>query len=598
VLISAKFESSCKVCHRLVRAGDRISWTRGSREVAHAACSEEGRQVAQAVVASRAIDTDIPLPVPSGRKYFGYQRAGIAYALAHQGTLIADEMGLGKTIQAIGVINASPDIHTVCVICPASLKLNWRNELIAWSTRPTTIRVLPINIPIDEGNDVHVTIVNYDILKKLPIDARYDLLILDEAHYAKNPKSARSKAAKTVAKRSERVLALTGTPILNKPIELWPILQMIAPEQWDPAGLVKGKSVDKGEGAGFFRFAKRFCDAHEEYHGRTSHWEFGGHSNLDELQERLRSTCMVRRLKVNVLKELPPKRRQTVVIGSSSSKEIYDLGDDYETATSTLKKIAFDDLSRVRHGQALEKVEPAIECIRDAVEASGKVVVFAHHQDVIAKLVDGLSDLGVVTLVGDTLAQDRQTAVERFQTDSNVHVFIGSLKAAGVGLTLTASSHVIFVELDWVPATVTQAEDRCHRIGQTQSVLIQHLVLAGSLDERMSQFIVDKQAIADMALDVESDDNGDRPIVETRDEKRTRLLAEHKLSEKDIEQIHANLQFLASRCDGAMSEDGAGFNKLDTNFGKTLASQERLSVAQAVAAKKLLVKYARQLARN
>lgn len=600
MLITAKFESSCKICHRLIRAGDRIAWTRGVREVSHAVCSEEGKQIVETVAKSRAVDTEISLPVPTGKEYLGYQRAGIAYALAHQSTLIADEMGLGKTIQAIGIINASPKIHTVCVVCPASLKLNWRNELRTWSTRPTTIRIIPQDQGIDEGNDVQVTIINYDILKKLPANASYDLLILDEAHYAKNPKSARTKLVQALAKRCTHVVALTGTPILNKPIELWPILQMVAPETWDPAGYLKGKNVNAGEGAGFFKFAKRYCAAHEEFHGRTSHWEFGGHSNLEELQEKLRSTCMVRRMKANVLKELPPKRRQSVVIGNGCSDDFGDLGDDFDTMTRRTKEIPFEELSRVRHEQATRKIEPAIEHIRGAVEASDKVVVFAHHTDVIDGLVAGLSDLGVVVLVGDTSQKDRQLAVERFQTDDSIHVFMGSLKAAGVGLTLTASSHVVFVEIDWVPATLTQAEDRCHRIGQTESVLVQHLVLAGSLDERMSRFVIEKQNVTDLALDVDTfGDVSNRPIAETTEQLRARIrarrLLEAGLTELDIGAIHAKLQWLASQCDGAQVKDGHGFNKLDTNFGKALASQEQLTVGQALAAKKLLVKYTRQL---
>jgi SWI/SNF-related matrix-associated actin-dependent regulator 1 of chromatin subfamily A len=441
-----------------------------------------------------------------------------------------------------------------------------------------------------------VTILNYDILKKLSDDATFDLLILDEAHYTKNPKSQRSKAVKALVSRCKRTLALTGTPILNKPIELWPILQMVAPETWDPAGIVKGKSVGIGEGGGFFRFAKRYCDAHEEYHGRTSHWEFGGHSNLEELQEKLRSTCMVRRLKADVLCELPAKRRQSVVIGNGCSDDFGDLGDDYETATERVRKIPFEDLSRVRHEQALRKVEPAIEHVRDAVEASNKVVVFAHHKDVIDGLIAGLDDLGVVSLTGDTSQADRQTAVERFQTDPNVHVIIGSLKAAGVGLTLTASSHVIFVEIDWVPASLTQAEDRCHRIGQTESVLVQHLVLSGSLDERMSRFVIEKQTVADMALDTDTTvDVSTRPIAETSEQVRARKLAENGLTEDEITHIHENLRTLAECCDGAVQQDGMGFNKLDTNFGKSLAGQERLSVTQALAAKKMLRKYSSQL---
>jgi SWI/SNF-related matrix-associated actin-dependent regulator 1 of chromatin subfamily A len=232
--------------------------------VSHASCSEEGKTIAQAVEVSKATDSNIDIPCPSGKDYLGYQKAGISYALGRKSTLIADEMGLGKTIQAIGFINSSPDIRRVLVVCPASLKLNWRNELSRWLTRSMTIAVYPWSKNgYGLAKDGFIDIINYDMLKKLP-DSAYDLVIFDEAHYAKNPKAARTKLCQAIAKRAKHVLALTGTPILNKPIELFPILQMVNPETWDPPGFMKGKQLGAGEGAGFFRFAKRYCNAHQE----------------------------------------------------------------------------------------------------------------------------------------------------------------------------------------------------------------------------------------------------------------------------------------------------------------------------------------------
>jgi SWI/SNF-related matrix-associated actin-dependent regulator 1 of chromatin subfamily A len=594
MIITAKFASVCSVCQRGILSGDRVAWTRGTPAV-HATCSEEGRAVAVKVQESKAIDASMVLPCPEGLAYLGYQKAGIAYALSRTGTLIADEMGLGKTVQAIGAINASPEIRRVLVICPASLKINWRNEMRRWLTRDLTIGVMPADMSAD------VTICNYDILKKLPV-AAWDLVILDEAHFCKNPKAARTKLVKSIVRGAKRILALTGTPILNKPIEMWPILQMVNPEAWDPAGYVKKMAVGPGEGAGFFRFAKRYCDAHQERVSRDKTvWVFDGASNLPELQEKLRTTCMVRRLKADVLKELPPKRRQVISVGNGCHDEQTwgDIGDDYETAYKRAKNIPFEEISEVRHTQALQKVEAAVEHIREAAEASGKVVVFAHHKDVIAALAEGLADLGVATLTGDTPNDARQAAVERFQSDTTCRVFIGSIHAAGVGLTLTAASHIIFVELDWTPANLTQAEDRCHRIGQTESVLVQHLVLDGSIDARMTQLIVEKQNIADMALDAETMvDTSGRPIEETSEARKVRMLAEALLSEADVAHIHAAVKYLAERCDGASVEDGMGFNKLDTNFGHAMAGQEGLSVKQAVACRKMLKKYAKQLERG
>jgi SWI/SNF-related matrix-associated actin-dependent regulator 1 of chromatin subfamily A len=431
-----------------------------------------------------------------------------------------------NTVQAVGVINASPEVLTVCVVCPASLKINWRRECQAWLTRPATI--LTYGEPRGETHcdwnslganakdSIKIHIINYDILSKLPKTAAFDLLVLDEAHYVKNPKAARSKAVQALAKRCRKVLALTGTPIPNRPLELWSILQLVAPKIWDPPGRVKVKTKDDpkgtykkvgaGEGAGFWAYAKRYCDAHEERVSDSKKvWVFTGHSNLPELQEKLRTTCMVRRLKEDVLKELPPKRRQVIELPTDkrwSEDRVLDAEHaDYDDVRATLGETAFTEFSATRHEQALAKVPGAVDHIRSVLEQVDKVVVFAHHQDVIAKLSEELFDETPMVLTGGMAPHERQRSVDLFQTEPMAKLFIGSLKAAGVGLNLTAASTVIFVEGDWSPDTLSQAEDRVHRIGQKESVLVQHLVLAGTLDADMMRMVTKKQAIADAALD-------------------------------------------------------------------------------------------------
>jgi SNF2 family DNA or RNA helicase len=620
MIITSKYHGACNTCSKAYQPGDRIDWVRTIRGASHAGCTEAGRATIKAQEASRATEVSpeiaVNLPCPEGQAYLGYQRAGIAYALSHGSTLIADEMGLGKTVQAIGVINASPTVKTVCIVCPASLKLNWKRECVKWLARPSNIGIVGERDsvgpyppsggwPVQES--VNIRIINYDVLSKLPKDATFDLIIVDEAHYAKNSKAQRTKNLQAIAKRTRasggRVLLLTGTPILNKPIELWTLLQMVSPEVWDPPGNLKGRAVGAGEGAGFFRFAKRYCDAHQEWVSRTKQvWIFDGSSNLPELQERLRETCMVRRLKADVLRELPPKRRQVIELsptdadGNTLAWDEVDVDDDYESAHRKLAKIGFEDFSAVRHAQALSKVPAVIDHVREVLESTAKVVLFAHHKDVIAQIMAGLSDANPVKLDGDMDQASRQASVDAFQNDPSVRVFVGSLKAAGVGLTLTAASTVIFAELDWTPATLSQAEDRCHRIGQTDSVLVQHLVLQGTLDAKMARMITEKQDVADAALDNEASyTNEGREVVETREARRARMLKEASLTEARVSEIHAQLRFLAARCDGAQREDGQGFNKLDSNIGHQLADQRTLSPKQALMAEKILTKYRRQL---
>lgn len=432
-----------------------------------------------------------------------------------RGVLLADEQGLGKTIEAIGVINADPNINNVLVVCPASLKTNWARELAKWL-------VIPRSIAIAEGDNfpnTDIVIVNYDLLTRLrpTIDARnWDLLIADEAHRAKNPKAQRTQALLGHRKSgnpgviARRKLLLTGTPIVNRPVELWPLIEAL-----DPNGM----------GASFFTFAKRYTDAAHNGYG----WDFTGAANLPELQQRMRAKFMVRRLKSEVLTELPAKRRQVIVVppnGAAATvaaeqqlfqhhREVMERvekaaaeakargdKDGYTAAIKSLhaaNRIAFEKMSKARHATAVAKIPALIEHVTELLEAEDKVVVFIHHHDVAHALAEAFPDAAVVT--GETKISDRTLEVDRFQTDPHCRVFIGSLAAAGIGLTLTAAQLVVFGEEDWVPGNINQAEDRLHRIGQHGSVLVQHLVFDDSVDAYMAQVNVAKQDVFDRSLD-------------------------------------------------------------------------------------------------
>jgi len=297
---------------------------------------------------------------------------------------------------------------------------------------------------------------------------------------------------------------------------LFTLLQLIDPTSWDPAGTVYKKidgkprrvRVEAGQGAGFWPFAKAYCGAKKEWHG---HWSFNGATNLDDLQERLRATCMVRRLKADVLTELPPKRRETIVLGSAytDAAQYLDALDDaegaYERAWERVKRIPFDELAKARLEQGVAKVPLAVEHIEEVLRWESKLVVFAHHVAVLDALeakLGGVLGCGLARIDGNVPpGAARQRQIDAFQSDASVSVFLGSLGAASEGITLTAASHVVFVERDWVPKTILQAEDRVHRIGQKDSVMVQHLVWEGSLDARMTELLVRKMEVADAALD-------------------------------------------------------------------------------------------------
>ena len=536
-----------------------------------------------------------------------------------------------NTIQAIGTINAmaTEDVNRVLVVCPASLRLNWQQEAEKWLVHEHLHpKVIGPKNPMT-GNESFL-IINYDICSKHKDALRsvnWDVMICDEAHYMKNNRAQRSVAILGLTDKkkgidippvpAKRKLFLTGTPIVNRPNELHPLVAALAPTEF----------------GNFWTFARRYCNAQQTRFG----WDFKGATNLDELQDRLRETCMVRRLKKDVLTDLPAKRRSIIEIPANgktrviaaerkaaalhedtlaelkAAVELAKVSDDpnvYAEAVEKLKAAAaaaFTEMSKLRRETAIAKAPLVAQHVRDSVEAGGKVVVFAHHHEVTDLLMNALDDLGCVKLDGRDSMEDRNAAVNAFQENDEVQVFVGGIKAAGVGLTLTASSHVVFSELDWTPAGMSQAEDRCHRIGQQNQVLVQHLVFEESIDVKIAHTLVEKQSIIEKALDAESVASpelaepivpivtqvSEVPPIQTR--KAALEKAAAKLTDADIAKIHADLKVLAACCDGANAIDGMGFNKIDTRIGKSLAATQKLTPKQAALGKRLTTKYRRQL---
>ena len=577
---------------------------------------------------SRAASADIDLPCPDGLAYLPYQRAGIATACARPNVLFGDEMGLGKTIQAIGVINADESIKRVLVICPASLRLNWAREMRKWLTRE--MQSIIVSGP-SKPMDFPITIINYDILAKhvgwLQSTA-WDLVIVDEAHYLKSKGAKRSQAVfgidEYAAKKAKceetpgitarRRIALTGTPIPNRPVEGYGLFHWLAPTEF----------------RSFFGYAKQFCAGYNNGYG----WDFSGSSNLPQLQDKLRASIMIRRLKQDVLTELPAKRRAIVEFPANGASgavsremqawerqesdiealrvkaELAKAGtrEEYEASVAALRQAtqaAFTELSKLRHETAMATVPYAIQHIMQCLGDEQKLVVFAHHKDIVAAVMDALraEQIEAVSLTGETPMQTRQDNVDRFQRDPNCRVFVGNIQAAGVGITLTSAAHVVFVELDWVPGNMTQAEDRCHRIGQTDSVLVQHLVLEASLAARMAKVLIDKQDVIDRALDRKEEIAPEEPATPARDKAATEGVSRDKLGEiaqtltpDQITAIHAGLQILAGNDqDHASSLNGIGFSKMDVQIGHDLAERWALTPRQAALGSKLINRYRRQL---
>jgi len=266
-------------------------------------------------------------------------------------------------------------------------------------------------------------------------------------------------------------------------------------------------------------------------------------------------------------------------------------GDIVQQFSSTTE--GFEALSKIRHEIALGKVPAALDFINGALE-DGPLLVFCHHKDVAEQLHEAIS--GSVLAHGGHSKEARDQAVQQFQAGST-DCFIGTIGACGVGLTLTRASRVIFVELDWVPGNVSQAEDRAHRIGQEDTVLVQHLVVDGGLDAYIAQTIVNKQAVIDAALDraldLEIAEVDETVVIDPDAIERTPQLPQ--LPAEQIAAIHSGLQSLASMCDGARELDGMGFNAFDSHFGKKLAASFKLSNKQAHLGMRLVNKYRGQL---
>lgn len=434
---------------------------------------------------------------------FAYQARGVQELTMrlhqYRCALLADEQGLGKTIQIAKVIEDMIRERLtearILIICPASLKLNWKKELFEWAkifNNPEDhIQVITSSKDwIKEDSDI--VVVNYDLLTKEHIQSqllkgKFYLCVCDEAHYLKNAKAARTKAAATIMKGIQYNIALTGTPILNKPIELYSLLKCL-------------KATDILKPYDTYRpFALRYCNAFDGMWG----FDASGASNLEELNFRLRSTIMVRREKKEVLTQLPEKSYQIIpleadkkakeICASLSKLNLEQLKDKPELGS-------VGEIAKLRHELALAKLDDSISHIKDVLEDKDKLVIFAHHKAVIEKLAEALKEFSPVVFDGSTSMTNKNKAVESFQNDAACKVFIGQIQSAGVGITLTAADMVVFVESSWVPGEVEQAVDRCHRIGQKSNVLAQFLTVSGSVDEVMLHSIVKKKSVINSVM--------------------------------------------------------------------------------------------------
>ena len=445
------------------------------------------------------------------RGLFSHQVEGVAFLLARRRAILADDMGLGKTRQSIvALVEAAPEGPWL-VVCPASVKQNWARE-IELAQPGAAVHVVGSSQPPLEGH-TGWTIVNYDVLSKHQQaldDAPWQGLIFDEAHFLKNHLSKRSKLARGLVDGHPDAIVhcLTGTPLTNRPRDLFPLLQLV--------GHPMGRS--------FMSFAKRYCDAKHNGFG----WVTDGASNLKDLRVELHGV-MLRRTKDEVL-DLPPKVRSWLSVevpettARQETRRVLDLllqaGGGAASNAAGRRRAPQGErarllatLTRARLKIAKAKVPSTIEFVQGALDQGEKVIVFTSFDEPAKQLATHFGKQAVL-LTGATRQDRRQKLVDRFQNDPDVRVFVANLIAGGVGINLTEARQVVFNDLDWVPANHWQAEDRAYRIGQTRTVNVSYMVAAGTVDEFVRNALAFKASLVEAVVEGTREDVPDGDVLQ------------------------------------------------------------------------------------
>jgi SNF2 family DNA or RNA helicase len=385
--------------------------------------------------------------------------------------ILADDMGLGKTTSTV-VAALETEAKKVLIICPASLKINWQREIQNYTDRP---------IYICDGKkyeDSDFVIVNYDIIKNfhdpqnkensLILKSNFDLIIIDEAHYIQNSSAQRTKLINSFVKDVDRLWLLTGTPMTSRPMNYYNLLNLI----------------ESPVAANWMAYVVRYCNGYQFKVGNRKVWNVTGASHLEELRDRT-SKQVLRRLKTDVL-DLPDKIITPVYLRLKSKEyeelmgEYYDWYDKNPDESSSLT-VQFTKLTKVRQVIAKEKINSTIELIENILEQDKKVIVFTNFTETLQTINSHFGKKSVY-LDGSCSPKQRQDAVDRFQNDENIKVFVGNLKAAGVGITLTAAEAVIMNDLSFVPSDHSQAEDRSYRYGQKSNVSVYYPIFENTIE--------------------------------------------------------------------------------------------------------------------
>lgn len=435
-------------------------------------------------------------------KLYEFQKEGVRQIQSQGGVaLLADEMGCGKTIQALTWAKKYLDRGPIVVVCPATIKINWQRE----ARKHIDMRsiILERKQPPPGGLKSHpgkFYIINYDILGN-PNDPNSwvnvlksihpQLVIADEVHYAKSRDSQRTKALRYLCRGVPHRVMISGTPLTNRPAELWPILNILKPKEFNS----------------FWSYGIRYCDPRKTPWG----WDMRGASNLEELHDILSSTLMIRRLKKDVMGQLPVKIRTVQQLEISDRKEYTQAETNFikwlrtqskKKATSAASAEKLVQMGYLKRLAASLKMKSVMKWIEDFLEeCDDKLLIYGVHKSILDQIHSKYQKKAVL-VTGEVRKQKRQNAIDRFNDDPSIRMMVGNVQAAGVGWSCTSAGHVLFVEMPWMPGELTQAEDRIHGIGRgIGSAQYYYLVARGTIEEKLVQILHKKQHILDQTLD-------------------------------------------------------------------------------------------------
>jgi SWI/SNF-related matrix-associated actin-dependent regulator 1 of chromatin subfamily A len=421
----------------------------------------------------------------SNRPPLDHQKEAIQKLVENKKFILADDMGLGKTTSTI-IAGLETGAKKILIICPATLKINWKREIENYSDR---------SIFISEGKQFSTehdfVIVNYDIMKNfhdpkkkdesLILMSKFDLVIIDEAHYIKNAQAQRTKLINDITKSVDRLWLLTGTPMTSRPIDYFNLLSLI----------------DSPVAKNWMAYVIRYCAGFQFKVGPRKIWNVQGASNLEELRDRTAGLTL-RRLKENVL-DLPDKIITPVYLRLKSKVYEEVMGDYYNwyeknPEESKSLTVQFTKLTKVRQIIADEKISQTIEIAENIIEQDKKVIIFCNFTDSLNKITEHFGK-AAVKLDGSMSKHERQFSVDQFQENDKVKVFVGNIKAAGVGITLTSAEAVIFNDLSFLPSDHAQSEDRAYRYGQKNNVLVYYPIFENTIEGIIYDILHNKKQV-------------------------------------------------------------------------------------------------------